>query len=205
MSLLSRWLYGRKSWRDARWVALDCETNGLDAAKDALLSVAWVPIRPPFIDLAESDYGVIQQSQTLNQSAVIHQLSQQHLAEGDAIEAVMKRLAQDTNGTIIVAHHAQFDRTVLSRAMRLCGIDWQPRAWYDTLKAEQKMLARRSIALKPNSLTLSHCRERYGLLSFQGHHARNDAIACAELFLAQTYAGQGRHETNINDVLARGR
>lgn len=196
---------GKGSWRDARWVAIDCETNGLNAQQDALLSVAWVPIEPPFIPLAKSGYALIQHQQPLNQSAVVHQLSQHQLAGGLALPEALLQLKEATDGAILIAHHAQFDRTVLQRAMQQCNINWQPQGWYDTLRAEQRVLERGSVALKQDSLTLARCRSRYGLLPFHGHHARSDAIACAELFLAQTYVAQGRKPLTLNAVLARGR
>lgn len=38
---------------------------------------------------------------------------------------------------------------------------------------------------KPGSVRLGHARERYGLPTYQPHHALTDALATAELFQAQ--------------------
>ncbi|MCC5855634.1 MAG: 3'-5' exonuclease [Idiomarina sp.] len=199
-----RWRRGRAPWPGVRWVAIDCETNGLNP-EDALLSLAYVPIEPPFIDLCRAGYDVIQSAQPLSQSAVVHQLMPATLAQGRRAKEVLTDFIEATAGSIVVAHHVAFDRAVLQAACQREGLTLRVAGWYCTLTAEQKRLAQRQVNLKGDSLTLAACRARYHLPPFQGHHALRDAIACGELFLAQTYAANGKEKAQLNTVLRRGR
>ncbi|HLV49172.1 MAG TPA: 3'-5' exonuclease [Aliidiomarina sp.] len=202
--LLSRRNGGKQDWRSVPWFAIDCETNGLNANQDALLSLAWVPIAPPFVRIGAAQYAVIHHDQPLSQSAVVHQLTSAELQQGEVLKNVLERFAEATAGAYLVAHYAAFDRTVLHEHMRREGISWQPQGWYDTLAVEKKHAAGEG-KLQQSSLTLAESRNRYGLPSFIGHHARNDAVACAELFLAQNYSVKTTVPLSLSQVLKRGR
>ncbi len=199
----------KQSWRRVTWFAIDCETDGLDTSKDALLSLAWVPVEPPFVRLGASQYAVVQHQQPLNQSAVVHQLTTAELQQGEPLTQLLQRFAKATQGAYIIAHYAEFDRAILTNAMRQAGIHWQPQGWYDTLAGEKKQVVEKS-ALPQNAFSLSVSRSRYGLLPMVEHHARNDAIGCGELFLAQVYRAQNSRNTSgrelsLGQVLRRGR
>ncbi|MCO4321632.1 3'-5' exonuclease [Aliidiomarina quisquiliarum] len=199
----------KQSWRSVTWFAIDCETDGLDTAKNALLSLAWVPIEPPFVRLGASQYAVVQHQQPLSQSAVVHQLTSAELQQGEPLAQLLQRFAKATQGAYIVAHYAEFDRAILTKAMRQAGVSWQSRGWYDTLAVEKKQAAEKT-PRQQHSFSLSASRARYGLLPMAEHHARNDAIGCGELFLAQVYRRQRRRklagsELTLGQVLRRGR
>jgi DNA polymerase-3 subunit epsilon len=181
-----------KPWQEQPWLALDLETNGLNPTTDSILAAGWVPIKAPRIRLFEADYRVVRGTELLSQSAVIHQLSSRDIAAGQTLETVLKTLAASLHGSVLVAHHASFDWQFLQRAFRGAAIDCQPLAILDTLKLEQNRLARQRGWLEPGELTLGACRERYDLAKSRQHHALSDAVACAELFLAQAYAVAGK-------------
>lgn len=188
-------------WQEAKYIALDLETDGLDADKDAILAVGWVPLAPPRIRLYEADYGVIHSQQPLSQSAVIHQLSEQDLRGGEPLHKVLQRLAKRLDGAVLVAHHAPFDWAFLAHAFAHHQIECQPLALMDTLQIERQRLARKKQWLDKGELTLGACRERYDLPAMRQHHALSDAIACAEVFLAQAYRIVGNQPTSLKALL----
>ena len=204
-----QWRSGKEAWQQAKWLAVDIETNGLDSRKDAMLSIAWVPIQPPRIVLGSSAYRVVQSAVNLNQSAVVHQLSQADIAAGEPLLAVLSAFAAAAKDSYLVCHNAQFDVEVLLASCKQSGDvglqQWRPHGVYCTLQAERKRLQRRGVALHTGDLTLAGCRSRYGLAEFAGHHALNDAIACAELFLAQAYRFSGNSHTAVAQLLREGR
>lgn len=55
----------------------------------------------------------------------------------------------------------------------------------DTLQLERSRLLRGQEVIKEGSLRLGASRGRYGLPVYHAHNALTDALACAELFLAQ--------------------
>lgn len=192
-------LQGR--WQDARYVALDLETDGLEPAQDRILAAGWVPIAPPWIELNQADYGVVLSTDPLSQSAVIHGLSERDIRHGEPLPKVLRRLARWLDGAVLVAHHAPFDWEFLRRAFASEDIICKPLAILDTLRLEQKRLSRHKEWFERNELTLGACRERYHLPAMQQHHALSDAVACAELFLAQAYAYSGAQRTTLKQLL----
>ncbi|RUO23659.1 3'-5' exonuclease [Aliidiomarina iranensis] len=202
---MANWQHLRMPWRSAKWLAIDIETNGLDAKGDAMLALAWVAIQPPRIMLNEAEYRVVNTNLELTQSAVVHQLSLSDIAAGLPLEEVLQDFIEAAEGAIIVAHNAQFDAAVLQQALKQTNMSWHPDGVYCTLRAERRRLERQSKTLKPDSLTLAACRERYGFDAFSGHHALNDAIACAELFLAQAFRYSSGHTPNARSLLKEGR
>ncbi len=198
------WQFEKQDWRSARWFAIDCETDGLDPTHDALLSLAWVPVEPPFVRLGAAEYAIIHYQQPLNQSAVVHQLTTAELHQGQPLSLVLQRFAAATHGAYLIAHYAGFDRDVLKAHMRRAGIRWQPQGWYDTLAVEKKQAEKIKLPQQSN-FSLLESRSRYGLPTFKQHHALNDAIACGELFLAQNYGVQSTRQTTLQQVLRRGR
>ena len=55
----------------------------------------------------------------------------------------------------------------------------------DTLAIAKRKLDRRDVAYDPSELRLSSLRQKKGLPNHFAHNALNDAIATAELFIAQ--------------------
>ncbi|MCL5255885.1 MAG: 3'-5' exonuclease [Gammaproteobacteria bacterium] len=197
MERIARWRHGRQPWQTGKWLAVDIETNGLDAKNDAMLTIAWVPIRPPVIAFDQHGYKVVKTSDRLSQAAVVHQLSSADLAAGEPLAAVFAAFQEAAAGALLVAHNARFDLEVLqAAALKLDQRPWQPHGVYCTLQAERRRLLRSQQELPQGALTLAACRARYGLPPFYGHQALNDALACAELFLAQAYRfASGHHPT----------
>ncbi|WP_194756952.1 3'-5' exonuclease [Aliidiomarina indica] len=205
MTWLGQWREHRQPWQKRKWLALDIETNGLNPEQDGMLSLAWVPIYPPCIALDQSRYHLVHSDIALNQSAVVHRLSQEDIASGRPLREVIEAFIAAADGHYLVGHHLAFDWAVLQRALYLLGIKWRPAGRYCTLHAEKKRLERHSQGISQGALTLAASRERYGLDAFVGHHALQDAIACAELFLAQVYLSTGGKGVSARSVLNDGR
>ncbi|WP_088329057.1 3'-5' exonuclease [Lacimicrobium sp. SS2-24] len=193
MQWLQRWFAARgksKPWQEYRYLAIDLELTGLDAGKDEILSLAWVPVEPPTIMLTQRQSFVINTAATLGQSPAIHGLTRQHLQQGsDLIEGLCK-LEEDSaasEDTLWLFHHAPLDMAFLRQAYQQRGRTFAPPAVVDTLALELKTLKRRGKAAEMEGLSLDKCRARYELPAHPGHNALEDAIATAELFLAYCY------------------
>lgn len=208
---LQQWRAQREPWVEGKWLALDIETNGLDSRNDAMLAIAWVPIQPPLILLEQAGYRVVKSAVNLNQSAVIHQLSAADIAAGLPLYDVLREFCAVAKGVNIVAHNAQFDLAVLASALKqhntsdsAYSLQWKPQGVYCTLAAERKRMQRRALSVHQGDLTLAGCRARYGFDSFSGHQALNDAVACAELFLAQAYRFGADRQLTVKALLSEG-
>ncbi|MEY6432939.1 exonuclease domain-containing protein [Thioalkalicoccus limnaeus] len=181
-------------YRDVEYLAVDLETTGLDPRRDLLLSVGYVLVRGYRIDLTTACHRTVRIDRAIPEaSAVIHQITDDQAAKGEELEPVLTGLLEALAGRVMIAHHARIEKGFLSAACRrLFGYDLlMPVA--DTQALAQRSLERRNMAFKPSDLRLHNLCDRYNLPRYEAHNALSDALAAAELFLAQAaYRDNGR-------------
>lgn len=170
-------------------LAVDIETTGLDAGCDRVLSVGWVPVDGRDVVLAGARYRVVRPEgdDAVGASATVHGLTDDELAVGVPLAEAVAELLADLAGRVLLAHFAPIETEFLGRAcMRLwgTGLPWPV---VDTLQLEHRLI---TTAWQPDppvgALRLWAARERHRLPRTGPHHALTDAVACAELYLAQT-------------------
>ncbi len=169
-----------------RLLAIDIETTGLDPARDQVLSVGFVPVDGPEIVLGAARSMVLRGVADVGQSATLHHLTDDLVSDGlDRVEALTATL-QALAGRVLLAHHAPIEVQFLSKACQeFFG------APFVTPVIDTMLLANRIVApgfddeARVNELRLWNARARYGLPRYQAHQAATDALACAELYLAQ--------------------
>ena len=89
-------------------------------------------------------------------------------------------------GKVMLVHFARIERQFLQQAcIELYGMA-PVFPIIDTLVIAKKKLDKRDVAYDPSELRLSALRAKYQLPNHYAHNALNDAIATAELLLAQT-------------------
>lgn len=186
-----------------RLLALDLETTGLDPRTDRVLSLGWVPVdggsivlggAQRFVVRGEGGAGALDgdgdgDGGGVGQSAAVHGLTDDALAEGvplaDAVAALLDALA----GRALLAHFARIETGFVAAA---CDRLWGGApafAVVDTLDLERRLIGGHRSHLgrepEPGALRLWTARERRGLPVYRAHEALTDALACAELYLAQ--------------------
>jgi len=165
-----------------RFLVLDCEMTGLNPQRDALLSLGWVRIDKGEIDYASRRHVLVHAKKDVGDSVVIHGLEDRQIAGAASPSRALSQLAQDIRDSVVVFHHAVLDLAFL-RAAALhhfaCPFLFQ---YVDTMQIERRILDRSG---QSGALQLSQCRGRYGLPAANAHNAMFDAIATAELLLAQ--------------------
>ncbi len=171
------------------FIVIDCEMTGLDPAKDELLSIGWVRMTHDDILLNSARHCLVKSNANVGQSATIHMIRDCELQQGRCINDILFELLTEARGSLPAFHNADLDLAFLNRSMqRAFGAPWWP-SYVDTLLNEKRLLMRRGEVLKNGSLTLTQCRRRYNLPAYQGHNAMVDAIATAELLLAEIKKG----------------
>ncbi len=171
--------------RSVRFLAIDLETTSIDPADGEVLSVGFVPVDSGRIFLGGARRILVRPDGEVGQSATVHGLTDDAVAHGAPIgEAVTEVLAALT-GRVLVAHFTPIEEGFLSAACeRLWGAR-MPCLAVDTLELERRMTTGFLREPGDGSLRLWAARERYRLPVYPAHEALIDAIACAELFLAQ--------------------
>lgn len=170
-------------------VALDFETTGLDAQRDHIIAAGWVLIRGDRIVLASARECHVCSSnpEGVGQSAVIHGILDSDLEDAASSDTLVERLLPELAGRAIVAHAASIERSFLAALLRRMGGVPMPNPFIDTMALERHLIEAEGGRVRElhGDLTLDASRARRGLSDHQRHSAGADAVAAAELFLAQ--------------------
>ncbi|ASP38963.1 DNA polymerase III subunit epsilon [Bacterioplanes sanyensis] len=188
------------------FVALDFETTGLDARQDAIVSIGLVPFSLQRVFLRDACEWLVKPEQPLQEeSVVVHGITHSEVRSAPDLDRIVAPLLDAMAGKVVVVHHQRIEREFLNQALleRLNeGIEFP---LIDTMELEQRALRARQglvgrLLKRPlGSLRLGDCRQRYSLPFYSPHHALTDAIATAELLLAQV-AYQYRPDTPVSEL-----
>jgi DNA polymerase-3 subunit epsilon len=183
---------------DNEYLVVDIETTGLSHTKDDLLSIGFVLVVNGMVELNSAYHAFIKTEAEVGQSATIHGIHDQDIAkQGQDIEDVMAFFLNKLKGRVLIVHYAGLDYSFLTKTTKeLYGTPLLVTV-IDTLEVEKKR-QQRSCPEGNFSLRLDDCRERYGLPRYGAHNALTDAIATAELWLAQMSHLQKREQLKLH-------
>lgn len=179
--------------RDVPFMALDFETTGMNARRHAIVSIGMVPFTLERIRPAAGHYWVIRPGRPMSAASVgIHHITHSEVAAAPDLDAVLGTLLQAMAGRVAVVHYRHIERPFLDTAVMARRGEHCLFPLVDTMALEVRWARqglmeriRRMLGLQRRSIRLADSRERYGLPLYSAHHAKLDALATAELFLAQ--------------------
>lgn len=168
-----------------RLLAVDIETTGLDPRRDHVLSIGFVPVDGLVIDLSGAFHEVIRSDVSVGQSATVHGLTDDRLAAGAELSSVLPALLTALTGRVLLAHFSVIEEGFLGQAcLARYGVPL-PLSSVDTLELHRRIITSPSGAPSAGALRLPAARDHFHLPRYRGHEALTDALACAELYLAQ--------------------
>ncbi len=180
-------------------LAVDFETTGLDPLSDKLLSVGYVSIEHLSIPVASAYHQLIRTDEALRaENVIIHQITDDAKDAGEALREVVGNLLGDLQGKVLLAHYHQIEERFLNQACQLLYGSEVVLPIVDTLHLQQRHWQRQGTSFAPSQLRLANLREYFRLPHHKAHNALTDALATAEVFLAQT--ARYRYQT-LRDVL----
>ena len=172
------------------WVALDCETTGLNVNTDEIISIAAVRIAGKRVMTSERLELLVRPERRVSAESVrIHQLREQDVAQGMAPEEAMTRLMHFIGSRPLVGYYLEFDIAMIDRALApILGMDMglpQPRnevsaMYYDYKFRQLPRHLRDNPAIDLRFATLMNDLE---LPLRHAHDALNDAIMAALAFV----------------------
>jgi DNA polymerase-3 subunit epsilon/CBS domain-containing protein len=201
-ALLGRYL--RRSEPHGRWngfahtpldrlpmVAIDCETTGLDARRDRIVSFAAIRIDEglkvadrPVVDLL-IDPGV----DVPARAVAVHGLDRRKLLGAPSFAEVFQTIADSLKDAVVVGHFVHFDLAIIGREAARAGRPWHEPPSFDTAGLAAAM------GHAPEHLDLTELLGRLGIEHHgRRHTAAADARMAADLFvgLAHRLIGHGR-------------
>lgn len=175
--------------------ALDIETTGLDPLRHEIVSIALVPMQLAQIQASRTRHWIVRPRGELTaESVVFHGITHAQIAAAPDLDAVLRPLLAAMAGRVMVVHCRDIERGFLDAALRARLGEGLQFPVIDTMDLEARQ-HRRNSGFKdfwarwrrqaPASIRLADSRSRYGLPLYRAHHAPTDALATAELLLAQ--------------------
>jgi DNA polymerase-3 subunit epsilon len=170
---------------DCPFLVIDLELTGLNAKKDHIVSLGWVPIHQYEIVLSEARHYLVKSPVTVGQSAIFHGLHDKDFDQAIALTEVLTELMQTYAGYVFVAHHCQLDLSFLAIACQRIFGKAAKFSFIDTLNIELYHMHKQGMVMKQDALRLPQCLSRHKLPQSSQHHALADAYSCALLLLSQ--------------------
>lgn len=186
-------------------IALDFETTGLDPARDQIIAAGWVLLRGDRIVMASAREVRVRATaaEGVGQSAVIHGITDSDLDDAETVDEMLAQLLPELAGRPIIAHAVSIERGFLNALLRRLGGVPLTSPFIDTMVLERRLIEASGGSVRElhGDLTLDACRDRRQLPGHQRHSAGADAIACAELLLAQLDEFGGAKSSRLKDLL----
>jgi DNA polymerase-3 subunit epsilon len=188
------------------FLVVDVETTGLDPRRDHVLEVGWVPVSCGEVVLDGVRGTVVRPPAGIDVggSAVLHGLTDDEIAAAPELADVLPELRAALRDRVLVAHHADLEVGFLDAALR-DGQHDRTRLVVDTMALQRRLVVRGHGEPPRGALRLDAARGRFGLPRYAAHRAATDALATAELLLAQVaeLGSRLRREPTLADLSPR--
>lgn len=167
-----------------RFVSLDLETTGLDAATDAIVTIGAVAVCGGDVVLGDSLAALLKVSE--NTTAVtVHGVTRDQSLKGLDEQTALERLLDYLQDSVIVGHHIGHDITAVSAG---CRRHWRADLLNRSLDTMDLTLhLERDGAFAGDApirkFTLDALCQKFGVVPHDRHTAAGDAFITAQVFL----------------------
>ena len=171
------------------WVALDCETTGLNVRSDEIIAIGAVRIVGQRILTSERLELLVRPDKGVPAHSVrIHRLRERDVAQGLPLTEAMHQLLRFIGSRPLVGYFLEFDVAMLNRAVwPLLGMGLpQPKIEVSALYYEHKFRQLPPYKQQDNAdidLRFSTLMDDLGLPRREAHDALNDAVMAALAFI----------------------
>ncbi len=172
---------------EGEWVTLDCETTGLDVARDKIISIGAVRIAGNRLLTSQRLELLVRPERALQAAAVrVHQLREQDVALGIDPAQAMRQLLDFIGSRPLVGYFLEFDVAMLNReiwpllGVRLPQQKIEVSAMYYDFKNRQLPAHQRGGSIDLRFATMMN---DLGLPLRDAHDALNDAVMAGLAFV----------------------
>ena len=166
-------------WKAGDYLALDFEATGPDLEHDRIVSFGGVPIRGGRVDVGEARYQLVDPGDRINEHGAVslHGIRPVDLVGASSQEIAKTALAEALDRRFLVAWHAFVEAGFLARLFGVPARSWLRR----TIDVRDLLIEMDGERFAQLSLTESAVR--HGVPVSDPHHALEDAVVTAQLFL----------------------
>ena len=206
MSLLNFWkkeedLFDENiTIEETRFVVLDTETTGFDYTNDRILCIGALVLQNNIISIQDSFEVYIEQDHYDESTAQIHGILKDFvLKRPSELEALQQFLAY-LGDSIIIAHHANFDITMINRALERNGLPELKNKALDTGILYKKTLIKSHLFERKDHYTLDDLADKFDISKKDRHTALGDAYITAIAFLKIIKKLREKKQTSLNQL-----
>jgi DNA polymerase-3 subunit epsilon len=179
-------------------MVLDCETTGLNATLDRMLSLGAVRLQGARLLRHEAVDVLVNPGEPIPPaSTAIHGITDAMVVEAPTLAQQWPAIEPLLRDCVVVGHNIGFDLTVLQAELQRGGIEWRRPPSLCTVQL--------AAALDPGQrdLNLEALAEIYGISVTGRHTALGDALLTAEVYLHLLALMQARGDRTLADAQAR--
>jgi DNA polymerase III subunit epsilon len=172
---------------DDEWVAIDCETTGLDVRRDKIISIGAVRIVGNRLMTSERLELLVRPERAITAASMrVHRLRESDVAQGMEPRHAMRQLLDFIGSRPLVGYYLEFDVAMLNREIwPLLGVRLpQPKievsAMYYDFKNRQRPAHQRGEAI---DLSFATMMSDLALPLREAHDALNDAVMAGLAFV----------------------
>mgnify|MGYP001142669189 FL=1 len=170
---------------NTRFVILDTETTGFDYETDRVLCIGAVEVYNNEINIANTFEVYIKQEHFNENTVEIHGIIKNERIETTTEEDALKLFLNYIRNSILVAHHARFDITMINKMLQRHKLPKLKNSVLDTVNLYRATRIKSNL-IKQDKYTLDEIAENYVLDVSDRHTAAGDALLTAIIFLKTT-------------------
>ncbi len=178
-------------WKNVPFASLDFEATGLNFAKDTIISFGVVPVTEGRIDVGDAVYQLVDPVDVPfdRQAIGVHMLRPLDLVDAPSLDAARDALRAALGRRFLITWFAEVEAAFLDKIFGGGRTRWMRRA------VDVRRLVAELEGEAHGPLTLAACAERYQIPVADPHHALDDALVTAQLFLvtAAKLGARGLH------------
>ncbi|MFD2682143.1 3'-5' exonuclease [Bacillus seohaeanensis] len=187
--------FQKKPLSDCTFTIFDLETTGFfPEIGDEIISIGAVKVKDQQVNYEDSFYQVINPLQTVSkETKMFTGLRRKDFLSGVTFPVGLEKFLEFSKGTILVAHPASFDINFLQSRMQKWRLPSFDPEYIDSFGLANELL-------DCTDSYLDKLVERYRINSRKRHHALNDAIMTAEVFIKLLQESKATPIKTIHDL-----
>ena len=191
----------RAGWRSSRYASLDFELTGLDLQRDRIISFGVVPVDGSRVEVGRSVYELVDPGDVeMSPDAVtIHGLRPMDVRGANPAEVARRSLDAALGGRFLITWFAIVEASFLGKLYGTRAKPWLRRC------IDVRVLVARLLGNEGARMTLEQAADRFGVPVASPHHALDDALVTAQLFLVAASRLEAQGVGTARDLVRLGR
>ncbi|EJL60928.1 3'-5' exonuclease [Flavobacterium sp. CF136] len=185
---------------ETRFVVLDTETTGFDYTNDRILCIGALVLQNNIIKIEESFEIYIEQDHYDESTAQIHGILKDFIVKRPTELEALEQFLNYLGDSIIIAHHANFDITMINRALERNGLPELKNKSLDTGVLYKKTLIKSHLFERKDHYALDDLADKFDISKKDRHTALGDAYITAIAFLKIVKKLREKKEINLNQL-----